>query len=94
MRKTDQKSYHNKSVNTFMLPIAVINPIKQPGFVLQTVIKGVNAVSVTGMYQLLARNHCPQPPEVYNCVVKPPSRGLAAKPRLSKTHLTHILSMP
>lgn len=29
-----------------MLPIAMINPIKHPGFVLQTVTKGVNAVSV------------------------------------------------
>jgi len=44
--KNTQKSFHNKSVNTFMLPIAMINPIKQPEFVLQTVTKGVNAVSV------------------------------------------------
>lgn len=53
--KNTQKSFQNKSVNTFMLPIAMINPIKQPGFVLQTVTKGVNAVSVAGNISSLSK---------------------------------------
>lgn len=44
--KNSPKCFHNKSVNTFTLPIAMTNPIKQPGLVLPTLTKGVNRVSV------------------------------------------------
>lgn len=57
--KNTQKSFHNKSVNTFMLPIAMINPIKQPGFVLQTVTKGVNAVYVAENIPALSKKSVP-----------------------------------
>lgn len=42
-----------------MLPIAMINPIKQPGFVLQTVTKGVNAVYVAENIPALSKKSVP-----------------------------------